>query len=66
MRAEAERYRINDAVGNHGDIDLFSLGVVFGFGGPAPQEPPVASPPTHSDAGTDAGAGRQRSRWRQQ
>jgi len=37
LRAEAERYRINDAVGNDGDIDLFSLGTVFGFGGPAPQ-----------------------------
>lgn len=45
MRAEAERYRINDAVGNHGDIDLFSLGVVFGFGGPAPQERPWRLPP---------------------
>lgn len=45
MRAEAERYRINDAVGNDGDIDLYTLGVVFGFGGPAPQAVPVASPP---------------------
>lgn len=33
MRAEAERYRINDAVGNKGDIDLLSLGLVFRFGG---------------------------------
>ncbi len=33
MRAEAERYRINDAVGNRGDIDLFSLGLVYRFGG---------------------------------
>jgi OmpA-OmpF porin, OOP family len=33
MRAEWERYRINDAVGNNGDIDLVSLGVVFMFGG---------------------------------
>ncbi len=38
MRAEVERYRINDAVGNKGDIDLASLGVLFRFGrrSPAP------------------------------
>ena len=33
MRAEAERYRINDAVGNRGDIDLLSVGLVYRFGG---------------------------------
>ena len=33
MRAELERYRINDAVGNKGDIDLVSIGVVYRFGG---------------------------------
>ena len=32
MRLEAERYRVNDAVGNRGDIDLFSLGLVYRFG----------------------------------
>jgi OOP family OmpA-OmpF porin len=32
MRGEAERYRINDAVGNHGDVNLFSVGLVFAFG----------------------------------
>jgi OOP family OmpA-OmpF porin len=31
-RAEIERYRINDAVGNTGDIDLVSVGVVYRFG----------------------------------
>ncbi|MDI1303232.1 MAG: OmpA family protein [bacterium] len=31
-RIEAERFRLNDAVGNKGDIDLFSLGVVYRFG----------------------------------
>ncbi len=52
MRVEAERYRINDAVGNTGDVDLYSVGLVFRFGGeappPAPQvvapEEPVAAP----------------------
>ncbi len=31
MRAEAERYRINDAVGSKGDIDLLSVGLVYRF-----------------------------------
>lgn len=33
MRLEAERYRINDAVGNKGDVDLFSVGMVYRFPG---------------------------------
>lgn len=36
MRAEWERYRINDAVSNRGDIDMLSLGVVVSFGGSSP------------------------------
>jgi len=55
LRAEAERYRINDAVGNKGDVDLFSLGLVYRFGGktpvaaardmtPAPAAAPAAAP----------------------
>lgn len=32
VRLEAERYRVNDAVGNKGDIDLYSLGVIYRFG----------------------------------
>ena len=32
VRAEAERYRIDDAVGNRGDIDLYSVGVQYRFG----------------------------------
>lgn len=48
LRAEAERYRVNDAVGNKGDVDLFSMGVVYRFGGAAPvvpPPPPPAAPP---------------------
>jgi OOP family OmpA-OmpF porin len=46
LRVEAERYRVNDAVGNKGDIDLVSVGLVFGFGGkaPAPAPAPMAAP----------------------
>ena len=40
MRAEVERYRINDAVGNKGDVDLFSVGLVYRFGDRTPT--PVA------------------------
>jgi OOP family OmpA-OmpF porin len=47
IRAEAERYRIGDAVGNNGDIDLFSLGVLYRFGWAAPQAArPETPPPT--------------------
>jgi OOP family OmpA-OmpF porin len=47
MRIEAERYRINDAVGNKGDVDLYSAGVVLRFGSaqPAPMPPPPPPAP---------------------
>ena len=56
LRGEAERYRINDAVGNHGDVNMYSVGLVFAFGreaAPAPrpiaaqvyEAPPAAPPP---------------------
>lgn len=32
MRAEAERYRVNDAVGNHGGVNLFSVSLIIPFG----------------------------------
>ena len=45
LRGEYERYRINDAVGNHGDIDMLSLGVVVMFGAKAEPAPKAAPPP---------------------
>lgn len=33
IRTQAERYRINDAYDSNGDIDLYSVGLVFKFGG---------------------------------
>jgi OOP family OmpA-OmpF porin len=51
VRAEAERYRVGDAIGNKGDIDLYSVGVLYRFGQThsrmpvvqaAPPPPPVA------------------------
>lgn len=52
LRLEAERYRVNDAVGNHGDVDLITLGLVYRFGGASstpkaaytPYVAPVAEP----------------------
>lgn len=47
MRAEAERYRINDAVGNKGDIDLVSLGAIYRFGAKTPDPAPRAAMPVY-------------------
>jgi OOP family OmpA-OmpF porin len=45
MRAEVERYRINDAVGRKGDVDLISVGLVYHFGGKTPSTAPRAPVP---------------------
>lgn len=48
VRGEVERYRINDAVGGKGNVNLYSVGVVFPFGRaplPAPRaEMPAPAP----------------------
>ena len=53
IRAEAERYRVNDAVGNKGDIDLYTVGLFYRFGRTTPVHaaraayaapPPIAEP----------------------
>jgi len=52
MRVEAERYRINDAIGNKGDIDLASVGLVYRFGAYPPAPPPrvAAAEPTRIES----------------
>jgi OOP family OmpA-OmpF porin len=45
MRAEVERYRINDAVGNRGDIDMISVGLIYRFGAKSPSSTPRATAP---------------------
>jgi len=45
LRGEWERYRVNDAIGNKGDIDMLLVGLIYTFGGaekaaPVAQEPP--------------------------
>ena len=49
VRAEVERYRVNDAVGNRGDVDLATVNLVYKLGRPAARTPvpyvaPVAEP----------------------
>lgn len=39
LRIEGERYRINDARGDKGDIDLYSVGLVYRFGVPKKASP---------------------------
>lgn len=47
MRAEAERYRIDDAVGSKGDINMYSLGLIYRFNEkkPAPMQKAAAPAP---------------------
>jgi len=45
MRAEWERYRLNDAVGSKADVDLTSVGFLFRFGRRAPAPIAYAAPP---------------------
>lgn len=44
LRGEWERYRVNDAVGNKGDVDMLSVGLVYRFGTSEPA-PRAATPP---------------------
>lgn len=48
LRAEAERYRIKDGVGNRGDVNLYSVSLVVPFGrtaAAAPRAVAMAAPP---------------------
>lgn len=45
MRVEAERYRIDDAVGNKGDVDLISVGLLYRFGGKTQSPAPYVAAP---------------------
>ncbi len=43
LRGEMERFRVNDAVGNRGDADMFSLALVYKIGRPVTARPAPAS-----------------------
>jgi OOP family OmpA-OmpF porin len=47
VRADAERFRVNDAVGHHGDVNLLSVSLVFPFGRKAKPAPHVAEAPAY-------------------
>ncbi|MES3021049.1 MAG: OmpA family protein [Pseudomonadota bacterium] len=41
IRGEVERYRVNDAIGNRGDVDMASVNLVYKFGRPHARPAPV-------------------------
>lgn len=47
LRGQVERYRVNDGVQNRGDVDFYSIGLVYKLGQPAPERyiPSVAPTP---------------------
>lgn len=47
MRGELDRYRINDAVGNKGDVDTVTVSLVFPFGRAATPAPRMAAAPVY-------------------
>ena len=51
LRAEAERYRVKDGLGNDGDINLMSLGLVYRFGRDEPAPVRKAAAKTSSMPG---------------
>ena len=47
LRGEAERYRVKDGLGNNGDVNMFSMSLVFPIGRSAPRAVVVAAPPAY-------------------
>ncbi|MET3133134.1 OOP family OmpA-OmpF porin [Oxalobacteraceae bacterium GrIS 1.11] len=45
VRGEVERYRVNDAVHNRGDVDMLSINLVYKLGRPAAQTVAASTPP---------------------
>jgi OOP family OmpA-OmpF porin len=45
LRAEVERYAVNDAIGNKGDVDMATIGLVYKLGRPAARAPVYVEPP---------------------
>ncbi len=48
MRAEVERHRLNDAVGNRGDADLFAFNLVYKLGRPVARATMTTMPPVQA------------------
>jgi OOP family OmpA-OmpF porin len=47
IRGEAERYRVNDAVGNHGGVNVVSVSLVFPFGRAPAVAPRMSAAPIY-------------------
>ena len=47
VRLEAERYRVNDSVGNKGHVDMVSVGLVYRFGAASPAARAAAPEPVY-------------------
>ena len=47
IRGELDRYRVNDAVGNKGDVDTVTVSLVFPFGRAATPAPRMAEAPVY-------------------
>ncbi len=47
VRGELDRYRVNDAVGNKGDVDTVTVSLVFPFGRAATPAPRMAAAPVY-------------------
>lgn len=45
LRAEVERYRVNDAIGNRGDVDMVTVGLTYKMGRAAAAAPRYVAPP---------------------
>jgi OOP family OmpA-OmpF porin len=56
VRAEVERYRVNDAVGNRGDVDLASVSLVYKMGRPVARAVVYTPSPVAEPAPTPAPA----------
>ena len=54
VRLEGERYRVDDAIGNKGDVDMYSLGLIYRFGAEHEVAPePVVMAPQKTCADLD-------------
>lgn len=47
VRAEAERLRVKDGMGSNGDVNYYSMSLVFPFGRQAPQKVMAVAPPVY-------------------
>lgn len=47
VRAEAERFRVRDGIATNGDVNYYSMSLVFPFGRKAPQQVAAVAPPVY-------------------